>query len=327
MNNDLFNFDLTAKKNAGAFNASLQKHFAARQVIRENLAPIMDAFSRHLQSTMGAVHERSQKAGFDPSQPAVQVDYDPQSDPERFKRDGWDVWSTFWPLIETPAAYHLTMMTILEKLRIPPTGNFRLVSVGSGPGVYEVFLARILDSICTQSSVTCLDFAPKMAEMVDFIANINPPSLRNIHAVTGDMAEMPLPDACADAVLCNNSLQWSPRWSQALGHMARILDPRGTRLLYLVIHTHKAPMQMLDANGKQVLNIQVITPEEVMDELERHSFTVCSSRQIRGGRDTGQLGGSMERAFVVAQFNRGGPKYSWRKRPVEVRGADLVRIG
>lgn len=290
------------------------------------LAPIMDEFGRFLSRALTAVQIRAK--GLDKETPLFngQFGYDPRENEDRFLKDTWGMWADFWPLIETVPTYQITMLTILQKLRISERGTLRLASIGSGPGIYETFLARITQGMGIPSKFTCVDLAPEMAVMQNFIANIDPPPLRNLDLVTADMASLPLPNGSMDAVLCNNSLQWSKRWRKAIREMARILDPKGGRALYLVVHTHGQEMHTRTADGEKVIDMKPILIEEIFDELEANSFVISSSRQIHCADGMGQAGAGVDRAFICAHHEPNKKSSSWRKSKITVAGASAFNV-
>ncbi|MCX6716007.1 MAG: class I SAM-dependent methyltransferase [Candidatus Taylorbacteria bacterium] len=325
--NGFFDFQKLSDGQSKQILKVLKRSNESRASVHEALEPLLDDFHKFLFEVLNAVRVRCQKNGSIESMFDLKIPYDPKVEPERFIRDGWNAWANLWPLIETASTYQLTMLTILEKFHVPKSGRMRLVSLGSGPGIYETFFARLLQNAMIDSKVTCVDLVPQMGKVQEFIVNLNPPQLRNIDIITSDMSSVPLPNGCADAVLCNNALQWNRQWRKAICEMRRLLDPDSDRLLYLFVHTHKQAMHVKTSTGENVVEMEPILVPEIMDELENNSFTIRNTRQIRGGDGAGQLGGQLDRAFILAELTHWGPEYSWRKAKVNIAAASLMKLG
>ncbi len=256
----------------------------------------------------------------------LKIAYDPKEDVERFLRDAWDVQSNIWALIETPQTYYLTMMTLLEKLIPPPDNHIRLVSLGSGSGLYETFLGRYFDRKGIGGMITCFDFSSGMTATHDFVLSLQPSRPYNVAPKTADMANIPLPDKSADAVLCNNSLQWCLNWRKAIAEMARILDPERGPVLYLFVHLHRQPMHIFTSEGERPVDLEPILVSQIMDELERNKFTIVQSRQLRSSRGRGQCGATLDRVFLKAEFTPEGLKHSWKAAKRTITGGQFLRV-
>lgn len=318
-------FDNLKKKDVEVISAAMREH-GGQSPRQQALEPTLKEFMEFVCNTLRAVQERLQEKGDTEGLFDVVGSYEPKAERERFLKDIWNVQSNFWALIETLPTYYLTMMTILEKFELPEDKHLRLVSLGSGPGVYETFLGKLFGTKGIGGTITCVDFAPEMTAMQRFIMSLETPPLRNIEPITGDMANVPLPNRSVDALLVNNSLQWCTNWQKAIAEMARLLDPERKPWAYLIVHLHKQAMHVRTSTGERPVDMQPVLVPQIMDELEKHRFTIVSSRQLRSGHGGGQAGGTMDRVFLKTEFTPHGLRHRWREAQRTVTGGQLLRV-
>lgn len=325
--NPFVDFNNIRKKDAEEI-ASLLRQGAGDTPERHMIQPVMENFMKWLQTTLHSIQERLiGKRGEDGDLfPHVGIDYDPKQEPDRFLRDIWCAQSDNWALIETIQAYYLTMMTIIEKIQLPDDKHLMLASLGSGPGLYETFLAKTFGSTGVGGVISCIDFAAEMTELHKFVLSLEKPRLCNIEPKTGDMSDIPLPSKSQDAVLCNNSLQWCTKWQKAISEMARILDPDRKPWAYIIVHLHKQPMHVRTHEGECPVDMQPVFVPEIMDELEKNMFSIISSRQLHGGKDTGQAGGGFDRVLLKAEYTPWGLRHNWRKAQRTMSNPMLLRM-
>lgn len=306
--------------------SQLRKPNPEAQFLRAGLEPVLKEFMAFVIKVREAVAKRLESTGGLKLGQSVNVDYDPTVEQARFLKETWDAQSNIWALIETMPTYYITMLTLLEKIQIPVDKHLRLVSIGTGPGLYETFLGKLFGQRGIGGVTTCVDFSTGMTNMHKYILSLQQPPIRNVEPITANMAQLPLPDASADVVLCNNSLQWCPEWRKAIAEMARVLDPSRNPFLYLVIHTHEQPMRMGRMDGGEVpVKLGSVTAAQIFDELEENKFTINTSRQLQGGIGSGQLNGTVFRLFVGAQLTPGGIEHRWRKTKPRVGEANVYR--
>ncbi len=286
---------------------------AGQTTSAERLQPTMEEFRVFMLERLTAIQEKLAKSPTPETIGQYACDYDPATNPERFLSESWSVQAPYWALVETPQTYTITMLNLLRFLEFPEDKHLSLVSLGSGPGLYETFLARLLGKTGIGGMTTCIDFASAMTEMHRFILSLEQPPLRNIETATSDMSSIPLPDHRTDVIICNNSLQWCRQWKKAVAEMARILDPDRTAMVYLIIHLHECPMGLFDRAGKCPIEMPRISAERIMDEFEKNKFTIYGSTQMRGGHGSGQMGGEVNRAMLRAKYTPQGLECRWRK--------------
>jgi SAM-dependent methyltransferase len=165
-----------------------------------------------------------------------------------------------------------------------------------------------------------------MTATQQYVISLEQPPLLNVKPVTADMTRIPLPDHSQDAVLCNNSLQWCLQWPKAIEEMARILDPSRKPWAYLVVHTHERPMHIGTDTGECPIKMPRVLVPGILDELERHGFSIMTTRQIHGGAKTGQGQAGFERLFIKAEFTPGGLRHSWRNATTSLDTVRAMRL-
>ena len=249
--------------------------------------------------------------------------------PTEIMRQAWNQRATSWGVVETPANYAITMQTLLEFLQVankdkPET----LLSLGSGPGFYETFLAQLMQQSKLESiRIIALDYAKEMTRrhhevlgklyLTENEGGGQIRKLKNIEAVTGDMTNLKFATGSVDQIICNNSLQWVADWRKAIAEMARVINPKGLGWLYLFVHTH--PMVVYDMRGELMFRLGEFEIPELLDALEANKFSPYHMRQIAGSPGTGQAGMQTSRVFIKARFTPTGVMTSWRKAQISSR--------
>lgn len=244
----------------------------------------------------------------------------------------WDLRADSWMAIESPYNYVATMHTLLGCLKHRDEGESEnILSLGSDPGIYETFLAGLFNSLNLKMKIWSLDFSHQMgrvhrevkevSSLLDEQGNLLP--VTNLEAVTGDMVRLPFADNSIDQIICNNSLQWVPDWRAAVREMARVMNPKGLGWLYLFVHHHRMTVQDEDLNTIMQVGFSEIT--DLMDFLNETGFEIHRVRLLEGKEGTGQFGGLVSRAFILAQYNFTGKVVSWRSMELSV--PDIAVIG
>ena len=231
----------------------------------------------------------------------------------------WGQLARTWAVLESPANYGLTMSTVLEFLR----GNDRLrrdeketfVSLGAGPGLYELYLAQLCEQIpeCSKLRFVCVDAAPEMTsytnELIEKLQAATRARLRNIRAITADMTELPFADHSVSQFLVNNSLGWVPNWQRVIREMARTISP--DRMGYALFFVHPHPMVLRDQEGQSIHQLNTMEATDLMDYLEENGCRIEFTRLI-AGKGTGQAGNNTQRIFVKGRFTSEDPG-NWRE--------------
>lgn len=240
--------------------------------------------------------------------------------PDHMKlQEFWDRQAKDWAVIETPLNYAITMATLMEHLKIDDrVRRETILSLGSGPGLYETFLASCLAGLPSSEHVTvvAVDYAPRMTQMhKQLLAKLRLPDgrkLTNIRPVTDDMKNLSSFDAgSVDQIICNNALQWVHDWRSVIAEMARVIKPEGLGWVYLFVHRHAMAIGDVQT-GNPLIEVPEVPLDELLDELEAKRFQVRHMRQFTGQRGTGQGGGRTNRVFVLAKYRHEEEFSSWR---------------
>lgn len=251
--------------------------------------------------------------------------------PEEILRRGWKKRASDWAVIETSVTYAFTIETLIQFFRRHPNRRERILSLGSGPGLYETFLGVLLDHLPEARGIRifALDYAEEMTRIHQkILANLRLEGgrmLTSVKPVTSDMTDLRFKDGSIDQIIVNNSLQWVPEWRKAICEMARVMRPEGLGWLYLFVHTH--PMVLVREDGVPFLTVGDFTIPELLDVLEANRFGIHHLRQIAGAPGTGQMGGQVGRAFILAKFEASGEVGSWRKANISAALRGLTQSG
>lgn len=247
----------------------------------------------------------------------------------------WNQQAKEWVEIESEEAYRLTMREFLRYFTVPKKDQ-RAMSLGSGPGVYETFLAQLISRIPVgKIDWTHLDFSGEMLrfnrDVIDYVRRQNNADLElfnqlssnsviainaktmsktdiNAAYVIGEMSLLPFRDKTFDKIICINSLQWMPDWKKVIAEMERISKKRGE--VYLV---HNAASSGFKTEGGEEMMMPAIATDELLDTLEKHNFEiyVCSEIKSEG---LGQRGEDLWRFFIKADYRRDQKFTSWRQK-------------
>jgi|GEM_PF-2173251 len=289
-----------------------------------NLASIRSWFLDFLITTLTEVGHLDDKGNAD-VRLDVEVDVDLNSgDTAGIVQQLWNARAKDWAVVETPITYTLTLDTFLHYFRPGDGTKQTVLSLGSGPGLYETFLGMLFEHLeaTKKFRVVCVDFAAKMTRKnEEILKTVRYPipgtqtmrGVKNVEPITGDMTALTFPDQSVDHVLCNNSLQWVPDWKKALAEMARVLKPGG--YLYLFVHRHG--MTVADEKDTVRLELDTFSVEDILDEIEKLGFEVGNMRQI-GSQNGGQFGRRLDRVFVHAKYLPGKVLTPWRERSKSV---------
>jgi SAM-dependent methyltransferase len=252
---------------------------------------------------------------------------DDYTDRETFLRDGWNHSAKFWPVIERPFNYLFTMASLMSFMPLRDKAA-TILSLGSGPGLYETYMAHVARNILeVPVRFLCVDYADEMVAMhrrvLEAFVEITGTPLDNITAQTGDITGLvDIPDQSIDQVLCNNTLQWASDWKRVLDEIVRVLNPEGPREICLFVH--RRPMVVCNQKMEPLFERGAIRIPELLDELEAREIRIDTLVQGIGPDGSGQMGASVDRVFILACYEPGRQKKSWRETPLledfQVRG-------
>jgi ubiquinone/menaquinone biosynthesis C-methylase UbiE len=97
-----------------------------------------------------------------------------------------------------------------------------VVDLGCGAGADACVAALLVGSF---GRIICVDRTPAMVEKAR--ANAALSGFTNVEIIEADIAELPLPDTCADVVLSNGAINLSSRKACVLKEACRVLKPGG----------------------------------------------------------------------------------------------------
>lgn len=246
------------------------------------------------------------------------------SDPDELTSEliteNWNQLAGRWAVMESPVNYGLTMATLLQFVktndRLRTNGKETILSLGTGPGLYELYLAQMCERVpgFQKIRIVCLDAAREMRayqeQLTDKLRARTGLRFRNIRTVTADMTHLPLADRSVSQVIVNNSLGWVPEWQQALREIARVILPDRLGHAYFFVHPH--PMSVRDQEGNSLYTLNTMVATDLMDELERLGCTINNTR-LMAAQGTGQAGRNTQRIFIKGRFTHEEPG-SWRER-------------
>jgi tRNA1(Val) A37 N6-methylase TrmN6 len=205
----------------------------------------------------------------------------------------WDECVNYWPAAETPVNYALTMMTLHSIVR-RMEGAKRILSLGSGPGLYETFLAKKFP----QTTITSVDVSKKMSEQHRkyVIAHAS-----NQVVDCGTMVELPYDSGYFSIAICNNAIQWvAPHLvEKTVREIYRVTQKAG--LTCLVLHPFAMTMLARMKQGQVRPVFKGLTGLEVLESCQRQGFKI-SNICVLAGNQTGQGGNhTMRFAAILAK--------------------------
>jgi len=262
-------------------------------------------------------------------------DWDPldPANRERLLSMTWNVSASTWAGVEKNSTYTQTMAVLIERLlKLTDISNrkLRILSLGSGPGLYEIFLAYWLRSIGRNARMYSLDYSEGMVAFQNGLLSsdlridgVRVSALKEaVTPVLGNMEDLRKFYGGMDIVFCNNALQWVADWRAAVREMQLALNENGPRTLVVVIH----PNAMVVHVGDKLIERELITEEALFDELEKHRIQPVFQRYMIGNEGTGQAGGRLNRMFFEARFYPLGVSRSWREMSRPVGKATFVKL-
>jgi SAM-dependent methyltransferase len=238
-------------------------------------------------------------------------------------RQSWSELAPNWVFQESDLNYQVILHTLLDFLPadLLKRRETKIVSLGAGPGIYEIFLAWLLNRLdIGKFQFIISDYAPGMIDfqrelinesgiqiLDNFISNL----ASFTHPLVANMED--LPEECEDAsiVICNNSIQWTDNWRRVIGEISRILIPDGN--LMLTVHPHPMSIQRGGEDGEKeiVFEWPIIYFDDLLDEMAEHSLEPADWRMIMAN-GMGQAGRPVNRQFFSC-FKRPDKEISWRE--------------
>ncbi len=237
----------------------------------------------------------------------------------------WSDTGPAWLGIESEFTIEMTMLTFftwLANIQIPQQKRIRIISLGTGPCAYEIFLAHELVCAGFDPVVTCVDYAQGMLNIAGdilkekIIGKVTMGPLRErIRLVCASMEDLSVFHSRKpgfDIVLCNNALQWSLDWRRVITQIPGLIHQKGLRQFFLAIHTHA--MQLKIPHSGRRISLPPAEGADVLDAVEKSGFDIEAMRILKAPNGFGQAGMSVSRQFIRGYYQPGGATYSWRER-------------
>ncbi len=233
-------------------------------------------------------------------------------------RENWNYLSSRWMGFEAPANYILTMAALSEMFQPDPKKPELVVSLGSGPGLYELFLAWLAKVQDCRTTLVCVDYAEgfcKIAAEVADVARLSASGgrIENFHTICGDMASTALKSASADHVICNNAIQWAADWKLVVTEMMRILNPYGAGKLYFCCGVGRGGITSNTDKQQRLYMTHCMYPSELLDELEKNGCQIQTFARYYGNEGMGQMGQFALRYVVYAELKHPRRIRQWRE--------------
>ena len=207
---------------------------------------------------------------------------------------------------ESIDALAATMYLLQEQGVNQVSGNKnKWLSIGSGPGLYELFLVKQLNRV----KIDSLDISMEQLRVGKQIINpLAADNSKRINLINASMSEIPLASGKYDRVLVLNSLHWSADWKKAVSEVGRVLNPKNGSRVYAVIGS----AAIVTKNGK-TSPAKDLNTDTLIDEFEANGL--MAKHLITMNILNGQLNMPTSRMFAV--FERGiKPNKHWSERMI-----------
>ncbi|MCZ6588855.1 MAG: methyltransferase domain-containing protein [Alphaproteobacteria bacterium] len=123
---------------------------------------------------------------------------------------------------------------------LDPTGIETIIDLGCGGGLDSRFLAERLNK---NAQVVALDLTPEVLDRArETLTGVAGATVRLLAA---DLEQLPLADACADAVIANAALNLATEAQAAFAEIARVLRPGGRLVAADLVRVGALPAEIL----------------------------------------------------------------------------------
>ena len=230
-------------------------------------------------------------------------------------KSAWDEYGEDYLRAETVGTHIATMAAILLNVQEPEKWE-RWLSLGSGPGLYEAFLAQSLRRIKIDSLDLSSVLLRKQKEILDWLAAREGRVARRVSPVNGSMIDLPLSDGIYNQILNINSLQWATDWRKAISEMNRVLSPEDKARVFVV----GASAPRINKEGRMIGSLaDDLDTDTLLDELENYGLMTKVMGYLK--IDRAQLGIPTVRFYCLSE--RGFPVNDWRSR---IKGLEIPVI-
>ncbi len=168
----------------------------------------------------------------------------PKHEPVVFEREAlrrqFDRTSKITPSADLLSKFVIDLLArkmVEGKISIKP--NSRILSVGSGTGLHEVFLAKL----CPEGKVVGVDFSIGMNRTAKGLATIE--KVENTLFVLGDGENLPIRRESCNVALCLDMLNYSENWQDVvLGISKSLIKEKESRALITVVNSPRGIERM-----------------------------------------------------------------------------------
>ena len=222
----------------------------------------------------------------------------------------WDKLGKDYINLESTDAMAATMYLLQEHGITEIEGRqTKWLSIGSGPSLYEFYLAKLLFPVEIDSldiSIKQLETGKKVADFLKTDGSRYEKSVHRVRPINASMDAIPVETGYYDRILLLNSLHWCVNWKNAIREVSRVLIPRKGARVYVVM----ASASIITAEGKKTLTPDLDT-DSLLDQFEANGLVAKSI--VNATILNGQYGRPTPRMFTV--FERGNvPKEHWSDR-------------
>ena len=208
----------------------------------------------------------------------------------------WEKQASGWAQTETLPNYFINMALIMTWLKKAESTK-DMLSVGSGPGLYEIFIEQELkDKV---GNFYCTDVSPKMLGQVRDNQRKAKMAFReksNLKLEVCGIESLPFKDESMDVIIGNKVLHWSTKKRDAVEEMNRVLKPGG--LLMLVIPNGQSGIATED---KPILFNEKIDVMQLGAFLHSLSFKALDYKRLEYPAPMGQHKGKIDDFALLFQ--------------------------
>jgi SAM-dependent methyltransferase len=228
-------------------------------------------------------------------------------------RESWNEFGAGYIVAESVIANQLTFLLLHKHLRqVKP--NERILSVGSGPGLFETYLAEVLHL----HRIFCVDIANNLLKtQLEMHARKNGKAACLPTPLEGSMNKLPFADNSFSQLICINSLHWSQNWVGAVEEMDRVLSKDdGSQAIFVAGTANR-----IATNGKKIPIATGLNTDTLIETLESKGLALKGLGRLN--IDQAQFNIPTARFYCVVERGQ-VPNMSWSDRIIEKRNIPFI---